>query len=231
MAAATSGSPSALFDLKSAALTAMALVLKSTDLMALADALEARFGATPAMFDHDPVVIDLQAVRESTDPIDFDALAALLRRHRLQPVGVLGGTRSEVDSIMDIPVETGVPEAGHICDRLVAVPFRQIRERGFEARSHVEPGEFARSERARPIVLAASIGAAEAHLDLITLACRLDRELKRLDCAGDTGGRYRNRSHHQCGDESQHPRHCRSPSSKFGQSLPVARCGRSKMVG
>ena len=36
MAAATSGSPSALFDLKSAALTAMALVLKSTDLMALA---------------------------------------------------------------------------------------------------------------------------------------------------------------------------------------------------
>ncbi|CAN7583733.1 septum site-determining protein MinC [Rhizobacter sp. LjRoot28] len=116
MAAATSGSPSALFDLKSAALTAMALVLKSTDLMALADALEARFGATPAMFDHDPVVIDLQAVRESTDPIDFDALAALLRRHRLQPVGVLGGSEDQMAQALaaglgDTPALTIAPPA------------------------------------------------------------------------------------------------------------------------
>lgn len=116
MAAATSGSPSALFDLKSAALTAMALVLKSTDLMALADALEARFGATPAMFDHDPVVIDLQAVREATDPIDFDALAALLRRHRLQPVGVLGGSEDQMAQALaaglgDTPALTVAPPA------------------------------------------------------------------------------------------------------------------------
>lgn len=116
MAAATSGSPSALFDLKSAALTAMALVLKSTDLMALADALEARFGATPAMFDHDPVVIDLQAVREATDPIDFDALAALLRRHRLQPVGVLGGSEEQMAQALaaglgDTPALTVAPPA------------------------------------------------------------------------------------------------------------------------
>ena len=61
MAAASSGSSSALFDLKSAALTAMALVLKSTDVMALASALEERFGTSPSLFDHDPVVIDLQA--------------------------------------------------------------------------------------------------------------------------------------------------------------------------
>ena len=96
MAAASSGSSSALFDLKSAALTAMALVLKSTDVMALASALEERFGTTPSLFDHDPVVIDLQAVRESADAIDFDALAALLRQHRLQPVGVLGGNEDQM---------------------------------------------------------------------------------------------------------------------------------------
>ncbi|MDN5745966.1 MAG: chorismate-binding protein, partial [Nocardioidaceae bacterium] len=54
-------------------------------------------------------------------------------------VGVLGGTRSVMESILDIPLETGVPEPGHICDRLVAVPFRQVRERGFEAHDDGTP--------------------------------------------------------------------------------------------
>lgn len=54
-------------------------------------------------------------------------------------VGVLGGDRSVVESIMDIPLETGVPEPGHICDRLVAVPFHQVSERGFEAHDDGTP--------------------------------------------------------------------------------------------
>ena len=131
MAAATSGSPSALFDLKSAALTAMALVLKSTDLMALADALDERFGATPAMFDHDPVVIDLQAVREATDPIDFDALAALLRRHRLQPVGVLGGSEDQMAQALaaglgDTPALTLAPPAPRPDPQPAAAPAAPV---------------------------------------------------------------------------------------------------------
>lgn len=116
MAAATSGSSSAHFDLKSAALTAMALVLKSTDLIALATALEERFGSTPGLFDFDPVVIDLAAVREAEDAIDFDALAALLRRHRLQPVGVLGGNEAQMAQALaaglgDTPALTQAPPA------------------------------------------------------------------------------------------------------------------------
>jgi 2-amino-4-deoxychorismate synthase len=50
-----------------------------------------------------------------------------------QTVGLVGGRRHVVESILDIPLEEGVPEHGHIADRLVAVPFRQVRERGFEA--------------------------------------------------------------------------------------------------
>ena len=116
MAAASSGSSSALFDLKSAALTAMALVLKSTDVMALASALEERFGTPPSLFDHDPVVIDLQAVSESPDAIDFDALAALLRQHRLQPVGVFGGSVDQMAQALaaglgDTPALTQAPPA------------------------------------------------------------------------------------------------------------------------
>jgi septum site-determining protein MinC len=116
MAAASHGSPAALFDLKSAALTAMALVLKSTDVVALASALEERFGATPALFDFDPVVIDLHGVADQADPIDFDALAALLRQHRLQPVGVLGGSADQIAQALaaglgDTPALTQAPPA------------------------------------------------------------------------------------------------------------------------
>ncbi|TYL55038.1 phenazine-specific anthranilate synthase component I [Nocardioides sp. BGMRC 2183] len=54
-------------------------------------------------------------------------------------VGVIGGPRWVADSIMDIPLEQGPPEPGRTCDRLVAVPFRQISERGFEAHDDGTP--------------------------------------------------------------------------------------------
>jgi 2-amino-4-deoxychorismate synthase len=50
-----------------------------------------------------------------------------------QTVGLVGGRRSVVESILDIPLTDGTPEEGHIADRLVAIPYRQVRERGFEA--------------------------------------------------------------------------------------------------
>ncbi|QIG45340.1 phenazine-specific anthranilate synthase component I [Nocardioides anomalus] len=54
-------------------------------------------------------------------------------------VGLVGGTRTVVESLLDVPLETGVPEAGHIADRLLAVPFRQVAERGFEAHDDGTP--------------------------------------------------------------------------------------------
>ncbi|MFC6287203.1 anthranilate synthase family protein [Nocardioides sp. GCM10027113] len=54
-------------------------------------------------------------------------------------VGVVGGARREVESLLDVPLESGVPEPGHIADRLLAVPFRQVRERGFEAHDDGTP--------------------------------------------------------------------------------------------
>jgi phenazine biosynthesis protein phzE len=56
-----------------------------------------------------------------------------------QTVGLVAGARREVESILDIPLEDGVPEDGHIADRLVAVPFRQVHERGFEAHDDGTP--------------------------------------------------------------------------------------------
>jgi phenazine biosynthesis protein phzE len=58
---------------------------------------------------------------------------AVIRRKAEPTVGLVGGSRSVVDSLLDIPLETGAPTPGRSADRLVAVPFRQVAERGFEA--------------------------------------------------------------------------------------------------
>jgi septum site-determining protein MinC len=78
-------------ELKSAALTLMALVLKTTDLAQLAEELSQRASAMPGLFDDEPVVVDLSFLREAEDPIDFDVLVVLLMQHGMRPVAVRGG--------------------------------------------------------------------------------------------------------------------------------------------
>jgi septum site-determining protein MinC len=78
-------------ELKSAALTLMALMLKTTDLAQLAEGLSHRAGAMPGLFDDEPVVVDLSFVREAEESIDFDVLVVLLMQHGMRPVAVRGG--------------------------------------------------------------------------------------------------------------------------------------------
>ncbi|MBU6261033.1 MAG: septum site-determining protein MinC, partial [Burkholderiales bacterium] len=84
--------PAAVFELKSAALDLVALRLATADLDALAQALHQRYAATPGLFDQDPVLIDLDALREADAGIDFPALVALLRGQGLLAVAVRGGS-------------------------------------------------------------------------------------------------------------------------------------------
>jgi septum site-determining protein MinC len=95
MALAPKGSAPPIFDLKSASLDVVALVLKTTDLSELRAELQARLGGTPNFFSHDPVLIDLSAVRKAEHAIDFAALGGLLRTHRMQPVAVRGGSAQQ----------------------------------------------------------------------------------------------------------------------------------------
>jgi septum site-determining protein MinC len=85
------------FEFRNASLALVALVLRTTDLEHLSQALDERFGQTP-LFEHDPVAIDLAAVADAPMPIDFEALAALLRRHRMLPIGVEGGSAEQMDA-------------------------------------------------------------------------------------------------------------------------------------
>ena len=82
------------FDLKSASLSALALVLRTSDAKALGAAMQSQFGETPDVFNHDPVVIDLAHLPDPAATLDFAEIANLLRRHKLLPVAVRGGSEA-----------------------------------------------------------------------------------------------------------------------------------------
>ncbi|WP_067432469.1 anthranilate synthase family protein [Nocardioides jensenii] len=58
---------------------------------------------------------------------------AIVRQKDAATLSLVGGRRTVVESLLDVPLETGVPTDGRQFDRLVAVPYRQVRERGFDA--------------------------------------------------------------------------------------------------
>ena len=92
MAAVPSEIATAILDLRSATLSLVAVVLKTTDLEVLAAELEQRASVTPGLFDDEPVAIDLSRVRDDESPVDFIGLLALLRRHRMVPLAVRSGS-------------------------------------------------------------------------------------------------------------------------------------------
>src|SRR6188472_4634886 len=87
-----------------------------------------------------PTGLDARAALQALQ--GHEAWAVIRRSTRAgdrDTVGLVGGRRSVVESLLDIPLEQGVPDDGHIADRLLAVPFRQVRERGFEAHDDGTP--------------------------------------------------------------------------------------------
>ena len=100
MAVDTARTASTSFDLKSASLPVVAVVLKSTDTAALAADLAARMADAPGFFDNDPVLIDLAQVQGSGAVPDFAALVELLRSHRTVPVAVRGGSAAQMEAAL-----------------------------------------------------------------------------------------------------------------------------------
>jgi septum site-determining protein MinC len=94
MTVALAGRAPATFEIKSANLPLVALLLKSADLPTVAQELKDRFGELPDFFDHDPLVIDLAPLGETE--VDFKGLVKLLRPYRVMPVAVKGGTQAQM---------------------------------------------------------------------------------------------------------------------------------------
>lgn len=83
------------FELKSAQLPLVSLLLKSTDMAHLSDEWVAHYGDNPGFFDKDPLVIDLGHLSDPAVP-DFKTLLALLKRHNVCPMAVKGGNAQQV---------------------------------------------------------------------------------------------------------------------------------------
>jgi septum site-determining protein MinC len=94
MTVALAGRTPATFEIKSANLPLVALLLKSPDLDLLALELRGRFGDIPDFFDHDPLVIDLAPLKGAE--VDFGRLVQLLRPYRVMPVAVRGGSEAQM---------------------------------------------------------------------------------------------------------------------------------------
>lgn len=98
MSTVLSASAPISFEIKSAQLPLVALLLKTADLGQLAEEMTQRYGDIPDFFDHDPLLVDLsplQAGEQADSPVDFPALVSLLRRFRLEPVAVRGGSDAQ----------------------------------------------------------------------------------------------------------------------------------------
>jgi len=74
-------------------------------------------------------------------------------------VGLVGGRRRVVESVLDVPLEDGPPNTGHVADRLLAIPFRQVAERGFEAHDDGTPLVVVDVESEREFTVAAVVQA------------------------------------------------------------------------
>lgn len=112
MAHASSGNSPPLFELKSASLALVALILKTARLAELETQFVQRLGPATEFFNHDPVVVDLSLVTDAGADIDFAGLMALMRRYSMVPVAVRGGT----------PEQTAAALACGLCEAPPVVP-------------------------------------------------------------------------------------------------------------
>jgi septum site-determining protein MinC len=146
MTVALAGRTPATFEIKSANLPLVALLLKSTELGALAAELASRFGDIPDFFANDPLVIDLSPLQaQDHTPLDFGELLALLRSYRMVPVAVRGGGAQHMAAALQAGL-AAAPEA------LVSQGPRQVQtEPGRKRPDRAEAAAPARAEAERPV--------------------------------------------------------------------------------
>ena len=123
MTVATPATTPTTFEIKSANLPLVALLLKSTDMQALAHDLALRFGDEPDFFDQDALLIDLSPLQPGAadQSLDFQALIALISRYQLVPVAVKGGSPPQMMAALQAGL-LPVPEAHLVSGQPRAAP-------------------------------------------------------------------------------------------------------------
>ena len=79
MSVESTGAVRPSFDLKSAQLPVLSVVLRGTDMQALVQDLKQRLSDDPDFFDNDPVLIDLSQVNDAVDSAVLKPVATVYR--------------------------------------------------------------------------------------------------------------------------------------------------------
>ena len=93
MAIASEDPSNPCYEIKSADLSLVALLLKTTDISEVSRALKQQMAESPGFFDEDPMVIDVSGLSlVDDDTIDLKLLMAVLREHALVPLAIKGAS-------------------------------------------------------------------------------------------------------------------------------------------
>ena len=98
MPASKTDASRSVFDLKSASLPVVAVVLKTADANAISVALLERFVNEPDFFDNDALILDLSAIQESDEIPDFALLKHAFAQLNTQPVAVRNANEAQVEA-------------------------------------------------------------------------------------------------------------------------------------
>src|SRR5471030_784011 len=79
------------------------------------------------------------SARAALEQVTGQQAWAVIRIRDSETVTLVGGPLVPTERLADVPVGYGVPEAGRRFDTLVAVPFLQVAERGFEVHDDAAP--------------------------------------------------------------------------------------------
>jgi septum site-determining protein MinC len=83
------------FELKGSALTLMVLFLREGDAEIISSHLTRKFSQTPGFFRNAPLVLDLGALHESAEIVDFPKIISTMRSLSFVPVAVRGGSETQ----------------------------------------------------------------------------------------------------------------------------------------
>src|SRR5215208_1080330 len=86
-----------------------------------------------------PLSAGVPGSRAALEQIMAQQAWAVIRLRDSETVTLVGGPLVDAARLADIPLEEGVPGPGRRFDTLVAVPFRQVSERGFEVHDDGTP--------------------------------------------------------------------------------------------
>jgi septum site-determining protein MinC len=150
--------PAEVFELKSASLSLLALVLRTADLEQLALELRERLGDTPEVFNQDPLLIDFSQLPQpaqapddspqlgllSEGTVDLPALLTLLRKHRMQPVAVTGAGPALLAQALALGLAEA-PEAPQTREAPAAVREVEVIREVVVERQVAVPAEAART--------------------------------------------------------------------------------------